>query len=345
MYVRTARWPAFALTVGLAVGVLAEAPAAVAAPSAQSNQLSTVQAMHAGGQTQTPAATAAYWTPERMRTATPAVPGARNRRNDAQPASPGQPGNYPPAKPTSPSAQFEQQRAHQATRISGSDTGTLAVNASPTVGRVFFFDPSDGRNHSCSASSLNSGSRLLVITAGHCVHGGSGRQWMESWVFVPYYNNGSQPYGTFSAKWLTTYTEWINNSSMHFDTAMVTVWPNEYGQRLVDAVGGNGLAWNWPRDIYLTILAYPADPPYDGTWQWYCQGNVRRVSLFDPRIEIKCGFTGGSSGGPWLKDYDNTTLLGYVNGNMSTLTSDGWNRSPYFNNNVKSMFDHVADRT
>lgn len=51
------------------------------------------------------------------------------------------------------------------------------------------------------------------------------------------------------------------------------------------------------------------------------------------------GFTGGSSGGPWLRAYNDSSGLGYVNGTMSTLTTTGWNRSSYFDSKVKSMFD------
>jgi V8-like Glu-specific endopeptidase len=205
---------------------------------------------------------------------------------------------------------------------------------------VFFFDPEDGRNHSCSGSALNSASKRLVITAGHCVHGGEGRSYMQNWVFVPYYDHGDRPYGTFAARTYRTFDAWRNDSSWHHDIAMVTTWMNEDGQRVVNAVGGNGLSWNYSKTIYLTILAYPAEAPYDGTWQQYCRGTTSIV--YDGRISLKCGFTGGSSGGPWLRAYSDSTRLGYVNGVMSTLTSTGWNRSPYFDSKVKSMYDATA---
>jgi V8-like Glu-specific endopeptidase len=258
------------------------------------------------------AAVQKYWTADRMRTALPATPPADAAVRSGANGPTGKPSAVPP-------------------------TGgiTAAVNASATVGRVFFFDPTVSRNRSCSASALNSVSKQLVITAGHCVHGGAGsRGWMQNWVFVPLYNNGAAPFGTFAAKQFRTFSAWINASDLNFDIAMVTTWTNGSGQRVVDAVGGNGLAWNFPKVLFLTILAYPADPPFDGTWQQFCQGTT---SDWGSRIALQCGFTGGSSGGPWLKDYNGS--LGNVNGVMSTLGANGWNAAAYFNDNVKGMFD------
>jgi V8-like Glu-specific endopeptidase len=297
---------------------------------------------HAGHPASPTSTVISYWTVERMRRAVPveeptltAGPPAATPAADRARAK--------PAGSTSPSAPAPGTTT-PARALAGSELAvSAAVNASATVGRVFFHDPSDGRDHSCSGSALNSNSKRLVITAGHCVHGGSGRAYMQNWVFVPLYDHGARPFGTFSARTFRTFNAWTGSSSRDHDIAMVTTWNNERNQVLINTVGGNGLSWNYSRSIFLTILAYPADPPYDGTWQQYCQGTTRRVSLFDGRIELRCGFTGGSSGGPWLRAYNNATGLGNVNGIMSTLTTTGWNRSSYFDDKVKSMLDATAN--
>lgn len=266
-----------------------------------------------------------YWTPARMKAATP-QPAPRLTGADLRRAAAAGPDGAAGTTATSAAP-----RGNRAT-----------VNASATVGRVFFYNPVDKKNHSCSGSALNSTSKRLVITAGHCVYAGG--QFMQNWVFVPYYNNGNRPYGTFAARTYRTFDAWRNSASKQHDIAMVTTWTNEQGYLLVNRVGGNGLAWNWSKSIYLTILAYPADPPYDGTWQQYCRGTTQQVSSTDGRIQLKCAFTGGSSGGPWFKDYSDTTTLGYVDGVMSTLQkSTGWNRSSYFDTKVKTMFDATVN--
>ncbi len=113
----------------------------------------------------------------------------------------------------------------------------------------------------------------------------------------------------------------------------------------MNVVGGNGLAWNWGFYNPVTILGYPAEYPYDGGWQQYCQGTTTRFGS-EYKVALQCGFTGGSSGGPWLLQYDNNTGLGYANGAMSTLEpSTGWNRASYFDDSVYNMYTSVANLT
>lgn len=93
---------------------------------------------------------------------------------------------------------------------------------------------------------LNSPSKRLVITAGHCVHGGGKNgAWHKNWVFIPDYHYDHRPFGTFQAKTLTTFQGWIDNGEgrrgFERDVAFVTTYTNASGQKVVDAVGGYGL--------------------------------------------------------------------------------------------------------
>ena len=338
------------VVVGALAGVATTAAAAPQPGGAQAHRADATTVVAASlspnvrraGLRASPASAAvAYWTPERMRQAVPVAEpklAAAPRGAAAVRRAPSG-----PAGSTAAAAALTRKALSRAPAAAAPGLAALTVNASATVGRVFFYNPADGLNHSCSGSALNSASKRLVITAAHCVHGGPGASYMQNWVFVPRYNNGARPFGTFSARTFRTFNAWTGSRSRDHDIAMVTTWNNEFGQTLVNTVGGNGLSWNYSRDIFLTILAYPADPPYTGTWQQYCQGTTRRVGFFDGRIEMRCGFTGGSSGGPWLRAYSNTSALGYVNGVMSTLASDGWNRSSYFDDKVKTMFDATVN--
>jgi V8-like Glu-specific endopeptidase len=284
------------------------------------------------------AAAIEYWTPARMAAAIAppaptlaANPSGSKASTDRAAAAPGF---------TAPSDPVVATGQKAAASLNKALSAAASVNASATVGVVFFTDPANGLGYRCSGSALNSNSKRLVITAGHCVYGGG--HYMTNVVFVPRYNNGSRPYGTFAARTIRTFDAWRSSSSRDHDIAMFTTSNNSSGQVLVNTVGGNGLSWNYSHSIFLTILAYPADPPYDGTWQQYCQGTIRQVGIFDGRIELHCGFTGGSSGGPWFRAYDSATGIGYVNGVMSTLASNGYNRSSYFDTKVKTMFDATA---
>ncbi|MFB9237886.1 hypothetical protein ACFFWC_20385 [Plantactinospora siamensis] len=316
------------------------APAATAGGGTATGASSAPATVSGGTANGTDAARQAadYWTPERMRSARPAETLAKGTRPSSEPAGTptGSAASVPPAAPTAPVG----------TAKAGGTRSGLAVNASATVGKVFFHNPTDGYDYVCSAATVNSGSRLLAMTAGHCVHGGRGGQWMQNWIFVPLYNYGYEPYGRWSAKYLTTFNAWINDSNLDRDVGWVTLWPNGSGQRPVDVVGGNGLSVNYSYDQAITILAYPAEAPYDGGWQQYCQGTTDRPGIWpfqENKIELHCGFTGGSSGSPWLRLYDGS--LGYVNGVMSTLNSSGWNKSSYFDTAVMDVFNSVANRT
>ena len=156
---------------------------------------------------------------------------------------------------------------------------------------------------------------------------------------MPYYNNGAQPYGQFAAEQFRTFNSWMGSSDLTRDVGMVTTYANNLG-KVVNVVGGNGLSWDCPKSLAITILGYPAEAPYNGTWQQYCTGTT---SDWGSTIALHCGFTGGSSGSPWLRAYNGS--LGNVNGDMSTLDSNGWNASPYYDDAVKSMFDAQGNVT
>ncbi|HST48840.1 hypothetical protein [Jatrophihabitans sp.] len=328
------RWPVAGLLAGvLAAGVAVGAPAQAAAPAGLAQASTTTVSASA------PGLAATYWTADRMAHALPGDLLAPKAGAASTPAPrTGAPGSVAPSKATKPV------KAPGSAHARAGDVSTLAVSASATVGRAFFHNQTNGLDYSCSASALNSGSKELVLTAGHCVHGGAGGTWHSNWVFVPLYNYGSQPYGQWSAKYFTTFNSWMSSSDLNRDVGMVTMWPNGSGA-LVNVVGGNGLAWNWGFYNPITILGYPAQPPYDGGWQQYCQGTTTRFGS-EYKVALQCGFTGGSSGGPWLLQYDNNTGLGYANGAMSTLEpSTGWNRASYFDDAVYNMYASVANLT
>ncbi|MFM9587921.1 trypsin-like serine peptidase [Streptomyces scabiei] len=270
------------------------------------------------------AALARYWTPERMAKAISLDKVATTSRTGlSKPVGPtGAPGTVPSAP-------------------ARSKTSSIRINESAAVGKVFFTNPSNGGTYACSASALNSGSKQMVVTAGHCVHGGSGGTWMTNWVYVPRYRSGARPFGTFAAKQMRTFNAWINSSDLRRDVAMVTTWPLN-NNKVVNVTGGHGMSWNFSRQQPITILGYPGNFG-SGEVQWACTGTTRAAS--DNGIELQCNFGGGSSGGPWMREFNDSNGLGSVNGVMSTVTSTGWNEAAYFDDAVKAMYDAQGDIT
>ncbi|HEX5540525.1 MAG TPA: hypothetical protein VFX60_03015 [Micromonospora sp.] len=316
---------------GLALAlVVTGAPAAQAKPSTIDRDGNTTTiARTSDGRAVTNEAIAkeieAFWTPKRMANAVsmdlvkPA--GAIGLPSRATKPS-GPAGTVAPMKPS----------------IASSNDVGIQVNESPAAGKVYFTTPT-GATASCSASTVASGKRRLVMTAGHCVHQGRGGQWYSNWMFVPQYRNGVRPYGTFVAYNLTARTAWILNSSYDEDMGIAIMYNGgNWNLTVVDTVGGNGLRWNWGYNVFVTALGYPSNLG-GGEVQYYCQGNTWHGH--DQVIRMWCDMTYGSSGGPWLQDYNEIIGLGYINSVVSHGDNPGNGQfdGPYFDDDIKSLYD------
>lgn len=264
-----------------------------------------------------------YWTPERMASAKNLD--LKVDRAKVQPRTPqakGIAGSVAPLKP-----------------VRAPKVGARAVNESQTVGKVYVTTPTG--TGQCSASTVASGKRRLVVTAGHCVHGGQGSVWYRNLIFVPRYRGINEPYGRFVAYQLTARSAWVTSSNSDEDMAFAImnnggIW----GAKVVDTVGGNGLRWNWGYSNPVTVLGYPSAGGFPGNVQYACQSTTWKAHLFSQQVRTWCNQTQGSSGGPWLQAYNGSTGLGYVNSVVSHRHSDARTMDgPYFDNDIKSLYD------
>ncbi|RSS61342.1 serine protease [Streptomyces sp. WAC06614] len=310
-----------AASVLLAAGALVAGVLTAAAPSVAATASE-------GGASFRPSQTQGFWTPERMRAATPldltAAPGAGGRAV----ATTGTPTTVAPTAAASPTA-FPQ--------AGGAWTGGGAVVR--TSGRVFF--TFGDRTASCSGDSISSANGSTVITAGHCVkYQGS---WHTNWIFVPAYDNGNAPYGQWSATKTSATDQWAAGEDMNFDVGFAVVAPQN-GKKLSEVVGAQGITFNGGYNKRMYAFGFPAAAPYDGTKLVYCSGNSGKDFLLTKDHSLGCNMTGGSSGGPWFQDFNESTGLG----NQVSVNSFGYtflpNRmyGPYFGNEVKATYDKAA---
>jgi V8-like Glu-specific endopeptidase len=216
-----------------------------------------------------------------------------------------------------------------------------------TTGKVFF-STHDGENWVCSASTVNSNGKDTVITAGHCVFGSlggevAGEGWHSNWIFVPDYSNGYAPYGVWTARQLWTLTNYINYQDEGDDIGAVVVNTNRYGQHIVNVVGGQGFAWNWPASEYVYDFGYPAAAPFNGQTLQYCNGSEFNWYGISSTMGLACNFTGGSSGGPWLMSFGGE--FGYINGvnDFGYSSLPGYIFSAYFGNNAAALYNVTAN--
>ncbi|MFI9485569.1 trypsin-like serine peptidase [Promicromonospora sp. NPDC052451] len=242
-----------------------------------------------------------YWTPQRMRDAVPAdvLVAGKDKASAGDPVAAGRPTVVPQAaaKPA-PSAAF----------VGGYYSGGGKVV--DTTGKVFF--TLGGVNYVCSGSAVSSGNKDVVLTAGHCVNEGPGA-FATNWAFVPAYDDGARPYGTFTARQLTTTTQWQNSGDFDYDVAFA-VLNTLNGAHLTDVVGGQAIGFNQARGQYMYSFGYPAANPYDGSDIAWCHGTVVQDTFGGSSDQgLDCNLTGGSSGGPWFVNYTESTGVGVLN--------------------------------
>ncbi|KOX10466.1 hypothetical protein ADK66_09865 [Micromonospora sp. NRRL B-16802] len=266
----------------------------------------------------------AYWTPERMKAAK-----SLDAPGDAE---------WVESKARAVASKTADVAAKPvAARISQRVTNAPppVTNFSITNGKLFIGGYESGSW--CSASAINTSSKRVLITAGHCVHGGQGGTWLQNLVFVPGYNafnTDHDPVGRFQAYWLRTFNEWINNSNLNRDVGFVTTYSGgDWNTTVVNTIGGHGLVYNGGTEFDTSIFGYPGNRD-GGNVMWACWGTATDNSILDNKSKITCNFGGGSSGGPWTWNYDNASGLGSVRSVMSTVNSDGVNKGPYFDQAV-----------
>jgi hypothetical protein len=188
----------------------------------------------------------------------------------------------------------------------------------------------------CSGTAINSPTRRLILTAGHCVN--SGREdgkasvWSNYLEFVPAYSGGVAPFGTFVArqKKIRAPLQWIKQGNPDFDMGAFLVFPNSEGVNVADAVGGGAtIVTDLTRHQTFQTFGYPgASTRMQGCTSPYI-GDDLLSNPFPgpPTLGIRCHWAPGASGGGWLIG-DGTQ----INGINSYLHLDNKSRTfgPYF---------------
>ncbi|GAA3216413.1 trypsin-like serine peptidase [Nonomuraea helvata] len=208
-----------------------------------------------------------------------------------------------------------------------------------TTGRVFMTVA--GTDFVCSASTVRSANRDVVVTAGHCVKDGTG-EWAANWTFVPGYETaGLQPYGQYAARRMFVAGPWSRSGDDNYDVGMVALAASG-GRHVADVVGAQEIAFNTPRGGQAFGFGYPADPPYDGDHLVYCAGRLKDDPYGQSRDQgLACDMTAGSSGGPWMTAFDPGSGKGTITSLSSFKYSDDHRTmyGPYFGDTVKALFN------
>jgi hypothetical protein len=291
-----------ALTAGLALSMAPAGPASAGAPSADRATTSVVS--HKAATTKAEQQRVEdYWTEARMKNATPV--GVKVKPTKGKPG--------------------------------GGTSGSTAVaeTPQPRFGKVFF--TSGNSNYVCSGTATNSGNGDVVTTAGHCVSDGG--VYVTNFAFVPAYNNGARPYGTWTAQLVLTTAEWKNGENYDYDAGFAVMNENASGQSLTQVTGGGQpIAFNQPTGQTMKAYGYPAARPFNGETLYSCSGVVVPDTYGGSTDQgLACNMTGGSSGGGWIQ-----------NGSLSSVTSFGYTGiknilwGPYFGSTIQAVYNTAA---
>ena len=303
---RSTAAPAALLTI-LALLSVAAAPVAAGNPEAQSE---------AGNEHQR---IVAYWTAERVADAKPRdfERGANGAFNAARVnPSKGKPGTG---------------------GGTGAVTGaswTMGTTVVQKTGKVLF--TMGGSQYVCSGSAVDDTRTgySLILTAGHCAYDEAAGAFATNWMYVPSFDTAptftcaNSTYGCWTASALVVHSGYstagsFNTQATVHDFAIATVGPGgKDGSTQLDSLGSFGIGYPAiSTGAKVHAFGYPAAGRYQGNDLTYCAGNTfNDVLNGNATWGIACNMTGGSSGGPWLGGFSETTGVG----TLTSLNSYGY---------------------
>jgi len=224
-------------------------------------------------------------------------------------------------------------------------------------GKVFF--TMHGARYTCSGSVANDGraSYSLVLTAGHCAYdeGANPPAFATNWIFIPEYDTapGGQDcsaslLGCWTADALVVHNGYATaggfntQATVHdFAFAVVGAGGKSRTAQLDSTVGSFAVSTNpLPVNSKLYAFGYPAAGKYSGTDLTYCAGPVFEDPYNARRTwGMTCDMTGGSSGGPWLSNFTESTGAGVLS-SLNSYTYSGIRamHGPKFNDNTQAVY-------
>ncbi|WP_240659881.1 FG-GAP-like repeat-containing protein [Streptomyces sp. WAC 01529] len=215
---------------------------------------------------------------------------------------------------------------------------------SRTIGVLYYVDKGMA-THNCTASVVHSPKGNLILTAGHCGNG-------DKYAFVPQYRTGKtpaqQPHGIWAVDRVfrdPRHTDYGPGSDLDF--AFATVKPDKEGRQVEGVTGANTLTRTPGYQVAVTVVGYPSarNAPRDQAIK--CRVKTTRLSGYK-QLRMACGgFYGGTSGSPWLMDYDERTGTGKVVGNLGGVggggATDSVSYAPYYDGEVFKLYDDAVN--
>lgn len=280
-----------------------------------------------------------YWTPERLKDATPMPLPLK----DLLPPAPSLPQESSPSftvEPTYPIAE-KPVEPYTSTNVSPNTQG-LRWDAAQTLaarfnGKLWLTD-TEGNRAVCSASTVASAGKSLIVTASHCVRNKKG--YFTNFLYIPGYTklkSSATPYGEWAASQI--YSANTEGSTSNNDVAFIALKPDENGRKIEEVTGASGLLFNISSSLAEKKsfrFGYPGNHD-NGQELTYCYtGGVYEKDY----LRHECNMTAGSSGGPSVTDFPHGS---YSYGHTFGVNSVRYGGTPV--RTGQALFGDVAQRT
>jgi V8-like Glu-specific endopeptidase len=190
-------------------------------------------------------------------------------------------------------------------------------------GRLFFTDPAQG-DFLCSATVIRRG---LILTAGHCVHRGSGGAagYFTNFIFIPAFRDGVAPFNSWPGTFAIVTSTWATGGGVvpnAADYAIIELAPRPCSgaTRLIgNCIGFAGYQTGSFANEHITALGYPCN--IDSCRKMHRVDAEPHLAYAPNNLSIGSDMGGGSSGGAWFQNYGE-----YGTGQPGTASNAGMNR-------------------
>ncbi|MGH3428003.1 MAG: trypsin-like serine peptidase [Mycobacteriales bacterium] len=207
-----------------------------------------------------------------------------------------------------------------------------------SAGKVFFHMA--GKDYLASATVVNSRNRDTLITAGHVVNEGPGK-FATNFIFIPAYDNGSAPFGKWTARTLKAPADWTQKGDLNDDVGFA-VMNKLNGKHIANVVGQQKIAFNAGKGARITAVGYPVYKPYDGQTLQFCVAQAKADSQNSDSTDhgILCPMPEGASGGMWAVDMQPNGIGTIVSVNSYSYSNNlDTMMGPALGSKVKSAYD------
>jgi V8-like Glu-specific endopeptidase len=256
---------------------------------------------------------AAYWTVSRMASATP----EGIRSSGKTPDLAGPPAGTPSSKRS---------------------------NGNKVVGALFYSNGSG--SHFCTGSVIHTAGRNAVLTAAHCLYNVSKHRYASNIAFVPDYNTSRpKPYGVWPVGKIWLDGRWTGHGDPDLDFGFVSIH-TVGGRHIENVVGANKFRATQGFHRWVTVIGYPQKKYYPADRPIQCANYTFAVNGHKYQQGFDCkGYYDGTSGSPWIINYNPHTQSGYVIGALGGYQQGGaydWRSySAVFDNDAATLLAKV----